>query len=244
MKSVQIILAAFLALGRTSIAQVVEDTNLQSVVAHASEQITEENEQSNLRTPLNRKVEKDEDAMINANESERRQLFSWATLFRYAIHPPHLPHNSGGSSGGSSSGGSSSGGSSGGSSSGGSSGGGTSAATSSGGDGNGGSSSATSSSGGEGNAAGGGSRATLFTSSSANLTMLVIAAAAAGAAIGAVVMGRKQQTVKSSHPLRGGLNKRINLFSNFANKSSAKVERPDRLVEMTSKGDEAGYVRA
>lgn len=76
----------------------------------------------------------------------------------------------------------------------------------------------------------------------ASISMFTLAALSAVAAMAAVVAGRRQQTVQASHPLRGGLNKRIALFSNFANKHN--VDRPDRLVEMTPTGNEADYVRA
>jgi len=200
---------------------------------------------------------------FTSSNALNRKLLSWASVFKFVLHPPHPPHphhqngggssgGSGGSSGGSSSGGSSSGGSSsGGSSSGGSSSGGsssgTSAATSNSGGSSGGSSSGTTSgatSDGEGSGVTSGSRATSFGSSAASITMFVVAAAAAGAAIGAVVFGRKQHSVTNAHPLRGGLNKRITLFSNFAQAPSTNVDRPDRLVEMTSNGNESDYVRA
>lgn len=266
LRPIQIAIAVFLSAGTSTFAQVVNNEVGQSNLrSNADQQIVEAN-QLNVDTSISY------DTNVNSANEQRRRLFSWPAVFRFVIHPPHHPHHGGGgggggsSGGGSSSGGSSGGGSSGGgggSSGGGSSGGGSVSAATSGG---GGSSSGGSSSGGgwswlsggnresansasssssSGSDLGTGSRIMEFNSSAANITMFVIAAAAAGGAIAAIAMGRRQTAVKTPHALQGVLYKRINLFSNFAHASSTKVDRPERLVEMTTNaGDDRGYALA
>lgn len=179
--------------------------------------------------------------------NNQRKLFSWAGAFKFVLHPPHPPHphhqNGGGSGGGGSGSGGGSGGGGGGSSGSSSrSGGGSSG--SGGGSSGGGSSSAAAWNDSERSGVNTGSRATTFATSASTITMFVIAACAAGAAIGAVVFGKKQEANAKAHPLHGGLNRRIALFSNFAKTPTSAVDRPERLVEMTTNGSEGDYVRA
>jgi len=238
----KVLLTIFLSFGGLSLSQASGNMELKTLEQKSNHEAVDKN----LRAPLNEVVEPIRSSSIMKKAHfESRKLLSWANVVKFILHPPHPPHphhNSGGSSsGGSSSGGSSSGGSSSASAAtSSSSGGSSSSAYWSGSDSSSGTSSATTGTSDEmGN---GGSKISQYMTPAATVTMFAVAAAAAVAAMGAVVMGRRQQTVQASHPLRGGLNKRIALFSNFANKQT--VDRPDLFVEMTPTGNEADYVRA
>lgn len=127
------------------------------------------------------------------------------------------PHPSVPSSGGSS------GGSSGSSSSGGSSGGGSSSGGSSGG-----------SSSGGGSSGGGAAAANASNLASHNaqkgVGLMLGIAAVAGMVIAAVVIPRRKTATEAKHPLKGSLNKRIDLFANLA-KHTSSAERPPRRDE-------------
>jgi hypothetical protein len=71
--------------------------------------------------------------------------------------------------------------------------------------------------------------------------MLVAAAAAFALAIAAVVVGQRKED-SENHPLKGSIGRRMGLFSNFAKSSlfKNKIDRPQRVVEMTLSGGE-GY---
>jgi hypothetical protein len=62
-------------------------------------------------------------------------------------------------------------------------------------------------------------------------------AAVAGVAIAAVAVP-KRRVETPDHPLKGALNRRINLFSHLANHANDQTFRPPR------RGDEGGYVNA
>merc|ERR1712238_569838 len=130
-------------------------------------------------------------------------------------------NGSGGGSGSSASGGGSSGGDSSGSSSGGSS----SGSSSSSGGSSGGSSS------GSGGANGVQSGDLVSVKSSKNLALMLSIAAVAGVAIAAFAVPRRTVTTKSDHPLRGSLNRRINLFSNSAQHADSATRPPRRDEE-------------
>jgi len=131
--------------------------------------------------------------------------------------------SSSGGSGGSSSGGSGSGGSSGGSGSGGSSGGGGSGSGGGGG----------SYSGGSGGGGGGGAHGIQSgalkskTASRMGLVMLGLAAVA-GVAIAAMFAPHKRKVETAAHPLKGSVNRRINLFSHLAQHTNAETRPPRR----------------
>jgi len=156
--------------------------------------------------------------------------------------PPSDTSSSGGgsSSGGSSSssGGGSSGGGSSSSSGGGSSGGGSSSSSGGGSSGGGSSSSSGGSGGGSGSGGGGGGGANgvqsgdlVSVKSSKNLALMLSIAAVAGVAIAAYAVPRRTVTTKSDHPLRGSLNRRINLFSNLAQHADSATRPPRRDEE-------------
>jgi len=56
-------------------------------------------------------------------------------------------------------------------------------------------------------------------------------AAVAGVAIAAYAVPRRTVTTKSDHPLRGSLNRRINLFSNLAQHADSATRPPRRDEE-------------
>lgn len=145
-------------------------------------------------------------------EEERKRVLS-------SKPPPKKPSSGSSGSGGSSGSSGGSGGSSGGS--GGSSGG------SGGGSGSGGS-------GGGGGGGGSGGSASALSSNDLishkakkNLALMLSIAAVAGMAIAAVAIPRRQIATEKPHPLKGSLNKRIDLFSNLAKHASVRPPRRD-----------------
>mmetsp|Transcript_17375 Transcript_17375/g.19899 ORF Transcript_17375/g.19899 Transcript_17375/m.19899 type:complete len:210 (-) Transcript_17375:390-1019(-) len=67
--------------------------------------------------------------------------------------------------------------------------------------------------------------------SSKNLALMLSIAAVAGVAIAAYAVPRRTVTTKSDHPLRGSLNRRINLFSNLAQHADSATRPPRRDEE-------------
>jgi len=76
-------------------------------------------------------------------------------------------------------------------------------------------------------------------SSVTSMVMFLVAAGAAGVAIAAVMMGRRQKPIQT-HPLQGAMTRRIALFNEFGNRPAPSGGRPERLVEMTTSGDNGG----
>ncbi|KAG7338681.1 hypothetical protein IV203_020697 [Nitzschia inconspicua] len=175
--------------------------------------------------------------LMAESETERRL----ATVPPKPKHPPKVPP-SGGGGGGSGSSGSGSGGSSGGSSSGsgGSSSGGSSGSSSGkSGSSSGGSSSSSSGSGGSSSSGSGGSGGSAHgvqsavsnhASRGAKSTLLLLSiAAVAGVALAAMFVPKRKVEV-SAHPLKGSINRRMNLFSHLA-KHGDDAARPPRRDE-------------
>ena len=68
--------------------------------------------------------------------------------------------------------------------------------------------------------------------------MYIVAAVATMFAIGAIIAGQRKPA-KSTHPLSGSVQKRIGLFSQFADSTlCASMARPERVVEMTMSSDD------
>mmetsp|Transcript_16898 Transcript_16898/g.21944 ORF Transcript_16898/g.21944 Transcript_16898/m.21944 type:complete len:229 (-) Transcript_16898:385-1071(-) len=162
------------------------------------------------------------------------------------VHPPHPPHHPGG---GSSSGGSSG---SGGSGSGGSGSGGSGGSSGSGSDG---SSSANDGSyynGGGDSSGTSNAFSSAFQSTTSSIIAFVVAAACVGMIVAAVAVRRSRRNKAKSHPLAGGVGRRIGMFQRIADrvKLGTNKNRPERVVEMpnpknfspTPGGDD--YVRA
>merc|ERR1712238_522206 len=223
-----LILLAALMMGNSSSSTVYESSEVAAALASASSSAQEES--NDIKSQLS-----------YIKEQSKRLLGDTSTPApnKPKNHPPSNTSNgnngSGGGSGSSASGGGSSGGDSSGSSSGGSSSGsssssgGSSGGSSSGSGGGGGSSSG--SGGGGGGANGVQSGDLVSVKSSKNLALMLSIAAVAGVAIAAFAVPRRTVTTKSDHPLRGSLNRRINLFSNLAQHADSATRPPRRDEE-------------
>ena len=59
---------------------------------------------------------------------------------------------------------------------------------------------------------------------------------AAAVAIGAAIFGQRRERV-GNHQLKGSVARRMDLFSNFADRALCDQARPERVVEMSAKDD-------
>jgi len=205
-----LILLATLMMGNSSSSTVYESSEVAASVsasASASASALAQEESNDIKSQLS-----------YIEEQSKRLLGETSTPApNRPRNPP--PSDTSSSGGGSSSGGSSS------SSGGGSSGGGSSSSSggSGGGSGSGG--------GGSGGANGVQSGDLVSVKSSKNLALMLSIAAVAGVAIAAYAVPRRTVTTKSDHPLRGSLNRRINLFSNLAQHADSATRPPRRDEE-------------
>jgi len=218
-----LILLATLMMGNSSSSTVYESSEVAASVsasASASASALAQEESNDIKSQLS-----------YIEEQSKRLLGETSTPApNRPRNPP--PSDTSSSGGGSSSGGSSS------SSGGGSSGGGSSSSSGGGSSGGGSSSSSGGSGGGSGSGGGGGGGANgvqsgdlVSVKSSKNLALMLSIAAVAGVAIAAYAVPRRTVTTKSDHPLRGSLNRRINLFSNLAQHADSATRPPRRDEE-------------
>merc|ERR1712238_281032 len=207
-----LILLAALMMGNSSSSTVYESSEVAAALASASSSAQEEN--NDIKSQLS-----------YIKEQSKRLLGDTSTP---APNKPknHPPSDTSNGNGNNSNGNNGSGGGSGSSASGGSSGG---SSSGSGGGGGGGSSSG--SGGGGGGANGVQSGDLVSVKSSKNLALMLSIAAVAGVAIAAFAVPRRTVTTKSDHPLRGSLNRRINLFSNLAQHADSATRPPRRDEE-------------
>merc|ERR1712238_373621 len=212
-----LILLAALMMGNSSSSTVYESSEVAAASASASSSAQEES--NDIKSQLS-----------YIKEQSKRLLGDTSTPApNKPKNPP--PSDTSNGNGNNSNGNNGSGGGSGSSASGGGSSGGDSSGSSSGGSSSGSSSSSGGSSGGGGGANGVQSGDLVSVKSSKNLALMLSIAAIAGVAIAAFAVPRRTVTTKSDHPLRGSLNRRINLFSNLAQHADSATRPPRRDEE-------------